>query len=46
MSHDLTPDGLCFGEGPMSVMQRDAMAGPIIQRATELPQANSPTTGK
>src|SRR5260221_3755917 len=35
----LVSDGLYFGEGPMSWMQRDAMAGPIIQQATELLQA-------
>ncbi len=35
----LLSDGLCFGEGPMSVMSRDAMAGPIIQQATQLLQA-------
>jgi len=35
----LVSDGLYFGEGPMSVMQRDAMAGPIILLATELLQA-------
>jgi hypothetical protein len=35
----LVSDGLYFGEGPFSVMQRDQMAGPIIQRATELLQA-------
>lgn len=38
--------GLCFGEGPMSVMQRDAMAGPIIQRATALLQAVVAMTAK
>jgi len=35
----LVSDGLYFGEGPMSVMQREAMAGPIIQHATGLLQA-------
>ena len=35
----LVSDGLYFGEGPMSAMQREAMAGPIIQQATELLQA-------
>jgi hypothetical protein len=34
----LVSDGLYFGEGPFSVMAQDAMAGPIIQRATELLQ--------
>lgn len=42
----LASDGLCFGEGPMAVMQRDAMAGPIIGRATELLRAVVPMTGK
>ena len=35
----LVSDGLYFGEGPLSVMQKEAMAAPIIQRATELLQA-------
>ncbi len=35
----LVSDGLYFGEGPMSAMQREAMAGPIIQQATELLQS-------
>ena len=35
----LVSDGLYFGEGPMSVMQREAIAGPIIHHATELLQA-------
>lgn len=35
----LVSDGLYFGEGSMSVMQNEPMAGPIIQRATELLQA-------
>jgi hypothetical protein len=35
----LVSDGLYFGEGPMSVMQRDQMAGPLIQEATRLLQA-------
>ncbi len=35
----LVSDGLYFGEGPMSVMQREALAGPIIQEATGLLQA-------
>lgn len=35
----LVSDGLYFGEGPMSAMQREAMAGPIIQQATTLLQA-------
>lgn len=35
----LVSDGLYFGEGPMNVMQREPMAAPIIQRATELLQA-------
>jgi hypothetical protein len=32
----LVSDGLYFGEAPMSVLQRDPLAAPIIQRATEL----------
>ena len=32
----LVSDGLYFGEGPISVMQRDPMAGPVIERAAEL----------
>jgi hypothetical protein len=35
----LVSEGLFFGEGPMSVMQREAMAGPVIARAGELLQA-------
>ena len=35
----LVSDGLYFGEGPMNVMQREAMAAPVIQKATELLQA-------
>jgi hypothetical protein len=35
----LVSDGLYFGEGPMSGMQRDAMAGPILEQATALLQA-------
>ncbi|MCP9819660.1 hypothetical protein KBZ18_09160 [Synechococcus sp. Cruz-9H2] len=35
----LVSDGLYFGEAPMTVMQREPMAAPIIQRATELLQA-------
>jgi hypothetical protein len=35
----LVTDGLYFGEGPMSAMERDPMAGPVIKRATELLQA-------
>ncbi len=42
----LVSDGLYFGEGPMSVMQREAMAGPIIQQATELLQAVVATGAK
>jgi hypothetical protein len=34
----LMSDGLCFGEGTWSAMQREATAGPIIQRATDLLQ--------
>lgn len=34
----LVSDGLYFGEGPMPAMQREPLAGPIIQQATELLQ--------
>lgn len=34
----LVSDGLYLGEGPMSQMQGDAMAGPIIYRSTKLLQ--------
>jgi hypothetical protein len=34
----LVSDGLFFGEGPMLQMQADAMAGPVIHRATQLLQ--------
>ena len=42
----LVSDGLYFGEGPMSAMQSEAMAGPIIQQATELLQAVVATGAK
>ncbi|MCU6432747.1 hypothetical protein LPB67_03010 [Undibacterium sp. Jales W-56] len=42
----LVSDGLYFGEGPMSAMQREAMAGPIINHATELLQAVVATGSK
>jgi hypothetical protein len=29
-------DGLYFGEGPVPVLQRDPMAGPVIREATGL----------
>jgi len=32
----LISDGLYFGEGPMSVMQREPMVGPVIAQASEL----------
>jgi hypothetical protein len=35
----LVSDGLYFGEGPFATLQRDQMAGPIIQRATDLLRA-------
>ncbi|TXI26300.1 MAG: hypothetical protein E6Q61_00375 [Nitrosomonas sp.] len=34
----LVSDGLYFGEGPMSIMQNEEMAGPVIQSATALLQ--------
>jgi hypothetical protein len=42
----LVSEGLYFGEGPMSTMQRDAMASPVIQKATELLQALVALTSK
>jgi hypothetical protein len=35
----LVSDGLYFGEGPLSAMERERMAGPVIQRAAQLLQA-------
>jgi len=35
----LVSDGLYFGEGPVRAMERDAMAGPVIQKAGALLQA-------
>ncbi len=35
----LVSDGFYFGEGEMAPMQQDALAGPVIRRATELLQA-------
>lgn len=35
----LVSDGLYFGEGPFSIMQREQLAAPVIQKATELLQA-------
>ena len=35
----LVSDGLYFGEGPMGAMERDAMAGPVLQKAVVLLQA-------
>jgi hypothetical protein len=34
----LVSDGLYFGEGPIALMQRDAMGGPVVHAATELLQ--------
>jgi hypothetical protein len=34
----IVTDGLYFGDGPMDVLQRDAMAGPVIAAAGELLQ--------
>jgi hypothetical protein len=34
----LVSDGLYFGEGPMQTMQRDPMAGPLLQQETQLLQ--------
>ena len=35
----LVSDGLYFGEGPFSLMQKDPMAAPVINKAVELLQA-------
>jgi hypothetical protein len=35
----LVSDGLYFGQGPLAVMQNEAMAGPIIAAASELLQS-------
>jgi hypothetical protein len=35
----LTPSGLHFGEGTMSVLSRDAIGGPVIKAALDLMQA-------
>jgi hypothetical protein len=32
----LTPSGLHFGEGPMDVLARDALGGPLVAAATVL----------
>jgi hypothetical protein len=32
----LVSDGLYFGEGPLSVMQRDPIGGPVLLTASEL----------
>ena len=42
----LVSDGLYVGEGPMWSMQRDAMAGPVIQKALELLQAAMALNGR
>jgi len=42
----LVSDGLYFGEGPMATMQRDPMAAPVIQNATELLQTIVPMASK
>jgi hypothetical protein len=34
----LVSDGLCFGEGPFNVLQRDGMAGPVLAKAANLLQ--------
>lgn len=34
----LVSDGLYFGEGPFAVLQKDAMAGPILSKAAQLLQ--------
>jgi hypothetical protein len=35
----LVSDGLCFGQGPLQVMQREPMAAVVVERATELLRA-------
>jgi len=35
----LSPSGLHFGEGPMNLLSRDPMGGPVIAAATRLMQA-------
>ena len=42
----LAPAGLCYGEGPMNVLSRDAMAGPVIASATRLMMALMALTKK
>ncbi len=42
----LVSDGLYFGEGPLSTMQREQLAGPIIKNATVLLQAVVATSTK
>jgi hypothetical protein len=34
----LVSDGLYFGEGPFALLQQDAMAGPVLSKATQLLQ--------
>lgn len=34
----LVSDGLYFGEGPVAILQRDPMAGPVLQNAAKLLQ--------
>jgi hypothetical protein len=34
----LVSDGLYFGEGPLGTLQQDAMAGPVLGKATQLLQ--------
>lgn len=34
----LVSDGLYFGEGPIQILQRDQLAGPVLSKATELLQ--------
>jgi len=42
----IASDALYFGEGPMSTMQQDALAAPVIQVATELLQRVVAIPGK
>jgi hypothetical protein len=34
----LSPIGLCFGEGPMDVLSKDRMGGPVLTAASQLMQ--------
>jgi hypothetical protein len=42
----LVSEGLFFGEGPMTAMQRDTLGGPVIQGGLELLQASVALAGR